>query len=138
MKKWMLHDLSHILIPFIVSSIVLLYNKNLKPLHVVLVAIAGALSPDIDHLNIWKEYKFKSFRSFLKFCVKTDRYRRSFLIFHNFWAIAVLIVLMPLISMVNLLAGVFFLTFLCHLFLDFFDDKITVGRSTQWIWRRKT
>jgi hypothetical protein len=138
MRKWILHDLSHIVIPFIVSGVALAYNESLKPLHVFLVSLAGTLLPDIDHLNIWKEYKFKSFTRFFKFCVTSDRLRLSFLVFHNFWTIVILIALIPIASVANAMAGVFLLSFLCHLFLDFFDDKITIGRSTQWLWRRKT
>jgi len=138
MKKWILHDLSHIIIPFIVSGIALAYNENLKPLHLFFASLSGALLPDIDHLNIWREYKFKNLLRFIRFCVTSDRYRLSFLVFHNFWIIVILIALIPIASMVNTLAGIFLLSFLCHLFLDFFDDKITIGRSTQWLWRRRT
>ena len=137
-KKWMLHDLSHILIPFIVSWTVLFFNRGLEPVKVGLAAFAGALLPDIDHLNIWREYKFKNFVKFLKFCITADRYRRSFLIFHNFATIVVLIVLIPFVSTINFFASIFLLSFLCHLFLDFFDDKITIGRAVQWRSRRKT
>lgn len=133
-----LHNLTHIILPFAISSIFLLINPSLDPYNVLTLALFGGLLPDVDHINIWFEYKFKNFKSFLRFLTKARRYRYSFLVFHNLGAVIVIILLIPIIDRIDPLGTVFLVAFLAHLLLDFFDDKLSIGRVVHWRYRRRT
>ena len=133
-----LHNLTHLVLPFAVSSIALLINPSFDPYDVLAVALFGGLVPDIDHINIWLEYDFKDFWSFVRFVTKARRYRYSFLIFHNLGAAFVIVLLSPLVYRISPLGAVFLAASLAHLLLDFLDDKISIGRVTHWRYRRRT
>ncbi len=126
------------ILPIIIAFLSLRVMPSLDEIDVLVVSFFGSLLPDIDHINIWFEYKFKDFKSFIKFVAKARRYRYSFLIFHNLAAMIVILLLIPLVRPKNPLASVFLVAFLLHLFLDFIDDKISIGRVTHWRYRRKT
>jgi len=126
------------MIPFAVSSIALMIYPNLDPYDVLAVALFGGLLPDVDHINIWFEYKFKDFKSFLRFATKARRYRYSFLIFHNLGVVIVITLLIPITNRIDPGGPIFLGAFLAHLVLDFFDDKISIGRVTHWRYRRRT
>ncbi len=134
-----LHNLTHLVLPFAVSSIALLINPSFDPYDVLAVALFGGLVPDIDHINIWLEYNFKDFWSFARFVTRSSRrYRYSFLIFHNLGAVFVIVLLIPFVYRISPLGVVFLAAFLAHLLLDFIDDKISIGRVTHWRYRRRT
>jgi len=133
-----LHNLTHVLLPFAISSVFLLIDPSLDAIDVVLVALFGGLLPDVDHINIWLEYKFKDFKSFLRFVTKARRYRYSFLVFHNVSFMFFLVFLIPITNRIDPGGPIFLGSFLAHLLLDFFDDKITIGRVTHWRYRRRT
>ena len=137
-SSYVLHNLTHIILPFAISSIFLLIDTTLDAYDVLIIAILGGFSPDIDHINIWLEYKFESFRSFLRFVTTVRSYRYSFLIFHNLGTLIDIARLIPIIGNLSLLAAVFLTAFLAHLMLDFFTDKISIGRVTHWRYRRRT
>jgi hypothetical protein len=105
---------------------------------VLIVALFGGLVPDIDHINIWFEYKFVNFRSFVRFVTKARRYRYSFLVFHNLGFMFAITLLIPVLHIFSPIGAVFLTAFLGHLLLDFIDDKISIGRVTHWRYRRKT
>jgi len=133
-----LHNIQHLALPFVISSMFIFIKPNLDLYDSITVALFGGLVPDVDHINIWLEYKFTSFRSFLKFVTKARRHRFSFLIFHNLGFMTALLLLIPLIDIVSPLGAIFLVAFLGHLCLDFFDDKLSIGRVTHWRYRRKT
>lgn len=133
-----IHNIIHLVIPLIITYVSLSTWPSLDKLDVLVMAFFGGLLPDVDHINIWFEYKFKDFKSFLKFLSKARRYRYSFLIFHNMGTVTIILLLIPIISSIEPLGGIFLTAFLAHLLLDFFDDKISIGRVTHWRYRRKT
>ena len=137
-SSYVLHNLTHITLPFAISSIFLLIDSSLNPYDVLVISLLGGFAPDIDHINIWLEYKFKSFRSFLRFVTTVRSYRYSFLIFHNLGTVIAIALLIPIMSTISSLAAVFLTAFLAHLILDFFTDKISIGRVTHWRYRRRT
>ncbi len=137
-SSYILHNLTHITLPFAISSIFLLIDSSLDAYDVLVIALLGGFSPDIDHINIWLEYKFKNFRSFLRFVTTVRSYRYSFLIFHNLGTLIAIGLLIPIMSTISSLAAVFLTAFLAHLILDFFTDKMSIGRVTHWRYRRRT
>jgi uncharacterized protein involved in cysteine biosynthesis len=137
-STYVLHNMAHVALPFSISTLFLLIDPLLDSFQVLVAAIAGGFLPDIDHINMWFEYKFKNFRSFLKFATTVRTYRYSFLVFHNLASLIALILLIPLVNTVSTIAAVFLTTFLAHLCLDFFTDKICLGRVTHWRYRRRT
>jgi hypothetical protein len=134
----LLHNITHTLLSLAVSFIFLIMHPSLDPYDVILISLFGGFLPDIDHINIWLEYKFKNFRSFLKFVTKARRFRYSFLIFHNLGTVIVVLLLITIINIISLFGTLFLLAFLAHLLLDFFNDKFSIGRVTHWRYRRRT
>ena len=133
-----LHNIAHFVLPLVTTPITLLFYPYLDSLDVLIVALFGGLVPDIDHVNIWFEYKFVNFRSFVKFVTKARRYRYSFLVFHNLGSVIAIVLLIPILNVFSPLGAVFLTAFLGHLLLDFIDDKISIGRVTHWRYRKKT
>jgi len=133
-----MHNLTHLTLPFALSFAFFLSAPKLDTHDVLTAAILGGYLPDIDHINIWFEYKFKNFRSFLRFLSKAPRFRMSFLLFHNAGFMLFLLVLIPIFLRIFPIGSVFLTAFLGHLSLDFLDDKLTIGRVTHWRYRHKT
>lgn len=128
---WITHLFLHLLVPVIVilNYIILSYEKF--ELKVVIAIIIGSFLPDIDHI-IYYKYVPLNLVEFIKFNIKSDRFRRGFLVFHNipfliFWAI-----LTPLTAIYSLNVFLFFLSFLLHLLLDYLDDKFVLGYTYHW------
>jgi hypothetical protein len=130
--KIFLHNLSHVVLPYLILFIILRFTPNVNVFFVYLVTLAGALSPDLDHLIMWIEYKFKNFWQFIVFNFTASRYRKSLLIFHNVIALFLSILLLPIFFKVNLYVGIYLLAFFSHIFLDFLYDLISVGRISHW------
>jgi hypothetical protein len=138
-ENHILHVLTQsVILPFLIAFFAMKLMPSANQSDIIAVSILGSLIPDIDHINIWLEYKFVDFRSFIRFLTKARRYRYSFLIFHNLGAMAVILLLIPIIGLKEPLAGLFLFAFLIHLVLDFVDDKISIRRVTHWRYRRKT
>jgi hypothetical protein len=142
MPKEESHVLHNITQYFIVPILIYVFSvrafPSLNKTDVFVVSFFASLFPDIDHINIWFEYKFKDFQSFVRFLTKARRYRYSFLVFHNVAAMAIIVLLIPITFRIQPLAGIFLFAFLVHLLLDFFDDKMSIGRVTHWRYRRIT
>lgn len=130
--KIFLHNLSHALLPFFIAIFIAKLSKNLDPLFLVLAAFSGAFSPDIDHLKIFFDYKFKSFAHFFVYSLNTDRYRKSILIFHNLPFLIILLIVLPLFFVFNIYLGIYFLSFLSHLILDFAYDFLSIKKTMHW------
>jgi hypothetical protein len=133
-----MHNLTHLTLPFIISTIFLITTPGLHGQDAIVAGLLGGYIPDIDHINIWFEYKFKSFRSFLRYLSKAQRFRMSFLLFHNVGFMLFVAILIPMFIRLYPLWAIFLTAFLGHLSLDFLDDKITIGRVTHWRYRHKT
>ena len=132
------HLTQYLILPFLITFFSLLIWPSLDIWDILVVVFFGSVLPDVDHINIWLEYKFKDFKSFIKFATKTRRYRYSFLIFHNVAAMLIILMLIPIVNLLEPLGSIFLIAFLFHLILDFFDDKLSIGRVTHWRYRRKT
>lgn len=131
----MLHNLSQISIPIIIVSIVLYRTPEINFRALLLTAIIGAYIPDIDHLNIWNKVPHKGFFSFVKFCLRSDRYRKSFLLFHNHLTMLIILITLPIAVFINLFVGIFLLTFLTHLILDYLADMFLIKAHSHWKFR---
>lgn len=128
--KLFLHNASHLFLPFLLSTVLVLSGANPKLCY--LASFLGAFLPDIDHLKIYLDYRFKSFWHFVKYCATSDRYRKSFLLFHNFPAIIVISFLLPFAFWVNRYFGIFVLSFFSHLVLDLLFDVYATRRFSSW------
>jgi hypothetical protein len=135
--KIFLHNLSHILLPFLILVLILTLSPDLNAFRLYLVILAGALSPDLDHLKVFQEYKFKSFWHFFIYSIESDRYRKTLLIFHNVPAILILSLLLPICFWLNIWLGIFFLSFFSHLILDLLYDFYSFKKFTHWKIRRR-
>ncbi len=105
-------------------------NTNIYIL--IFSAILGTLFPDIDHFSMWKKVKHNGFWNFIRYCIHADRYRKTFLPFHNYVAMLVVAVTAALFSFVNFFVFIFFLAFLIHLAFDFIADLFMIKQHTHW------
>lgn len=134
--KIFLHNFSHVLLPLLLLSIVLV-NKEIDLLKAYCAILIGAFFPDLDHLKIFLDYRFKSFWHFFLYSLKTNRYRKSFLLFHNFPAILILSILLPFSFALNFYLGIYFLAFFSHLSLDLFYDLFSLQKFSHWKMRKR-
>ena len=132
MEDWKLHAILHIVIPIIIFVLSFLYIQELSLLERFLAVFLGALIPDIDHLIYLKYIKFRSFREFLLFNIKSDRYRRGFLLFHNIPFMTILSISIPIVMFFDLFSALFLLSFFIHLIYDFFEDRILIRTTSHW------
>lgn len=138
-ESHVLHNLTQYLIaPIVLMFVALEIYPSLDPWEVLAVTAFASMFPDVDHINIWLEYKFKNFEAFVKFVTQARRYRYSFLVFHNLVFIVVLLVILPFSAIKNPFAGIFVGSFIAHLLLDLVDDWLSIGRVTHWRYRRRT
>jgi hypothetical protein len=138
-ESHILHNLTQYFIaPIFITFFTIHFLPSLNKTDVFIVSYFASLFPDIDHINIWFEYKFKDFKSFVRFVTGARRYRYSFLMFHNLGAMAITFLLIPIVFQISPLSGVFLTAFLAHLLLDYFDDRVSIGRVTHWRYRRIT
>lgn len=138
-ESHVMHNITqYLILPVLIALVSILTWPSLDILDIFIMSFFGSVLPDVDHINIWFEYKFKDFKSFLKFLFKARRYRYSFLIFHNLAAMFFILMLIPIVNLMQPLGTVFLAAFLSHLVLDFFDDKVSIGRVTHWRYRKRT
>lgn len=135
---YILHNMAHLALPFSVSTLFMIIYPALDSFQVIIAALIGGFLPDIDHINMWFEYRFKNFRGFVKFATTVRTYRYSFLIFHNMASVLIILLLIPLVNSISTIATVALSAFFAHLCLDIFTDKIALGRVTHWKYRRRT
>lgn len=135
--KIFLHNLSHAILPLLILYSILRIDPLLDVKLSYLAVLIGAFLPDVDHLKILWDYKFKGFWHFFIYSITTDRYRKSVLVFHNIPTVLIIIALLPLAFLSNWYVGVFILSFFSHLVLDLlFDWHATKGVS-HWKIRRR-
>jgi len=132
MEDWKLHTILHIVIPIIIFVLSFLYIQELSLIKRFFAVILGTLIPDIDHLIYLKYIKFRNFREFLFFNIKSDRYRRGFLLFHNIPFMIFLSISIPLVMFLDLFFALFLLSFFLHLTYDFFEDRILIRTTSHW------
>lgn len=134
MESWKLHALLHFIIPIIIFilSIIYIEDPQLSLIHRIIAVLIGSFIPDIDHFIYLKYIRFTSFKQFLLFNIKSDRYRRGFLVFHNLPTIIILAVAIPFLMFYNTFVALFFLSFLIHLVFDFFEDRILIRFTKHW------
>jgi len=132
MEDWKLHIILHIVIPIIIFILSFLYIKELSLLERFFAVFLGAFIPDIDHLIYLKYIRFRSFKEFILFNIKSDRYRRGFLLFHNIPFMAILSISIPIVMFFDLFFALFLLSFFIHLIFDFFEDRILIRTTSHW------
>jgi len=132
MEDWKLHAILHIVIPIIIFVLSFLYIQELSLLGRFFAVFLGALIPDIDHFIYLRYIKFRSFREFLLFNIKSDRYRRGFLLFHNIPFMTILSISIPIVMFFDLFFALFLLSFFIHLVFDFFEDRILIRTTSHW------
>jgi len=131
-KNIVFHNLSHLLLPFIIFFIVLYYTPELNALIAFLAALAGSFFLDLDHLQIKKICRYKSFYEFFGDCLVSDRFRKGTLIFHNLLSMLIAFVSFFAFVIINLYLGIFFLACFAHLLLDFLTDKWVIKIHSHW------
>ncbi len=131
-KGVMLHNLAHLNLPILIFLLVVYLKPTINLLLAIPAIIIGSYLPDIDHYNIWKKVKFESRKNFLKYLLTSDRYRKAFLVFHNFLTLLILVVALPIVNIYNIYVGIFLLSFIAHLILDFLTDKLLIKQHGHW------
>lgn len=116
------------LIIFFSLSNILKIQKNL----LFLFSFLGTFFPDIDHILLYKKKNFGNFKNFIKWIIRSDRYRVGFELFHNAPTILIIMISLPYAYYKNPITFVFFLSFLVHLITDLVLDKIIVGKIKWW------
>jgi hypothetical protein len=134
-KGVVLHNFSHFLLPFLIFLVIIRITPKINQILVFIVVWAGSLLPDLDHINIWRKTYYRNLKEFLRYCLSSDRYRRSFLVFHNVLAILILLTAIPIASILNIFIGIFLLAILSHLVLDFFTDGLLIKTHGHWKFR---
>jgi hypothetical protein len=135
--KIFLHNLSHVVLPLLILHSIIMADPHLDITLSYFAVFIGAFLPDIDHLKIWLDYRFKSFWHFFVYSVITDRYRKTVLIFHNIPAVLIIAVIIPLGFIFNLYFGIFVLSFFSHLVLDLLFDWYATKKMSHWKIRRR-
>ncbi|MEM5790530.1 MAG: hypothetical protein QXP77_00525 [Candidatus Aenigmatarchaeota archaeon] len=134
-KSILLHNLSHFILPFLLLEIFSLIRGF--DIYLLITIFLGSFIPDVDHLAIWTTKYFRNFRSFLKYCFKSQRYRGAFLLFHNLPTIIVLLIILPVANWMNFYFGIFIIAMICHLFLDFLADSFALKTHSHWKVRKR-
>jgi len=132
MEDWELHTILHVLVPTIIFILSFLYLPEISLLERILAILLGTIFPDLDHLIYLKYIRFKSAKDFLIFNIKSDRYRRGLLIFHNIPFIVFLAILIPIVMFFSTFLALFFLSAFAHLIFDFFEDRILIRTVSHW------
>lgn len=131
----MLHNLSQLSIPFLVTAIVLMRTPAVNPATVFFVALIGSYFPDIDHLNMYGKISHKGFFDFVKVVMRAERYRKTFLIFHNHLTMLIVAAAIPVTALINFFLALFILSFLLHLILDYLADILLIKTHSHWKFR---
>jgi hypothetical protein len=134
-KGVILHNFSHFLLPFLIFFLIVYITPEINSVAAFVVIWAGSLLPDLDHINIWRKTYYKNFKEFLRYCLSSNRYRKSFLMLHNILTILILIIAIPIVSFLNIFLGIFLLATFSHLILDFLTDKLLIKTHGHWKFR---
>lgn len=129
-KKYLdtlVHSIVLILLAVIFSRILEIENKT------ILVSLfAGTFFPDLDHLLLYRKEKFKNFKSFVRWAVRSSRIRIGLEVFHNFPVFIFLSLLLPFLWFKNILLFLFFIGFYFHLAVDIILDRMALKNLKQW------
>lgn len=131
-KSIFLHNFLHVLLPFFLIYIVMRENGKINLTYAGIAVFAGSFLPDIDHFSMYDKKIYKNVKEFLKFCLKADRFRRGFLIFHNDLALLFLAVSMFISRFINFYFMLFLFAFFFHLIYDYLSDLILIKTYKQW------
>lgn len=127
-----IHDFSHFALPFLIFFLISSITPEINLIATFIVIWIGSLIPDIDHINIWRKTYYRNFKDFLRYCLSSDRYRRTFLMFHNILTILIMIIAIPILSFLNIFIGIFLLAVFSHLVLDFLTDSFLIKTHGHW------
>lgn len=123
----LIHAFSALMIYFLVSDLLSDSKETL-----LVFSFLGSFFPDIDHLLLYKKERFGNFKNFLRWIIRSERYRVGFELFHNSPTIFLLLLALPYTYYKNPLVFTFSLAFLLHLLIDLTLDKIIVGKIKWW------
>lgn len=132
MEDWKLHIILHFLIPSILFILSFLYIEEINLIERIAAIFLGAFIPDVDHLVYLKYIKFPKFKDFLIFNIKSDRYRRGFLLFHNIIFIGILSIIVPIIMFYSIFLSLILLSILIHLIFDLLEDRTIIQITYHW------
>jgi len=130
-KKRYLDTLIHTLTATFLC-VFLSYFLKVYSFQIYILIFLGSFLPDIDHLFLYKKKKFGNFKNFLRWIVKSNRYRVGFELFHNAPVIIIILLSLPYVYSKSKLAFAFFAAFIFHLIVDLILDKIIVGKIKWW------
>lgn len=122
-----LHASVAIILYFILSNFLTIPRENL-----FFFSFLGSFFPDIDHLLLYRKNRFGNFKNFLRWIIRSERYRIGFELFHNAPTIFLLLLSLPYTYNKSSSAFSFSLAFLFHLLTDLILDKIIVGKIKWW------
>ncbi len=131
-EKRYLDTFFHVLIAIVLCIIFSFHFPNIEKEIIVLSTFFGSFLPDLDHLLLYKRRRFYNFKAFLRWIVRSNRYRIGFELFHNFPTIITILFLLPFIYYKNKVIFIFFSAFLLHLIVDLIIDKIVLRNIRFW------
>jgi hypothetical protein len=131
-KSTFLHNLLHVFLPFFLLCIILRENGKINLIYSIVAIFSGSFFPDVDHFLLYNKKIHKSLSNFLKFCLKADRFKRGFLIFHNDLALLLIAVSMLILRLINFYFTLFLFAFFFHLIYDYLSDIILIKTYKHW------
>jgi hypothetical protein len=131
-KSIFLHNLLHVFLPLFLLYIIVRVSGKINLTYSAISVFTGSFFPDIDHLLIYKKKVYKSFFKFLKFCLRAERFRRGFLIFHNDLALLFIAVSIIIFKFLNFYFMLFLFSFFFHLVYDYLSDIILIKTYKHW------
>jgi len=129
-KSVVLHNFAHIFLPFFIFILIFNNFSKIETEKIFIAVFIGSFFPDIDHLAMKRTYE--KFSDLLKYCWNSDRYRKSFLVFHNSITILIVSVSAFVFMKVNFLISIFLISFLSHLILDILTDRLLIKSHGHW------
>lgn len=130
-SKRYLDTIIHCCVGLLIYSISSIYLKTQKEI-LMFFSLFGSFFPDIDHIFLYNKKKFGSFKIFLRWIMKSERYRIGFELFHNAPVMLIILISLPYTYFKSKASFIFFLAFLLHLLVDLVLDKIIVGKIKWW------
>jgi len=100
--------------------------------NLIILVFVGTFFPDLDHLLLYKQLKFRKFKEFLNWIIHSNRYRVGIELFHNFPVLIFTLVSLPFIYLKSLTMFIFFLAFALHLLTDASIDKLVLRSLSHW------
>jgi len=126
------HNAMQLSIPFWLTALSMYSFPGADWWKIAVSAFLGATLPDLDHFSMYGKVKHKGFWGFVKYCLRSDRYRKAFLPLHNYASMFIVAVTAAVFSLIDTYIFIFFTSFLLHLLFDYMADIYMIKQHTHW------